>query len=80
MITIEKTDEGYNIKGLSADDLDIIQEGIVRLFNQSNRKEHRCFRTQVLNINRPIEAVLDSLENKKQLSIDYEQLKINKAQ
>lgn len=76
MITCHKAEEGYTLEGLSADDLEIIQEGIIRLFNESTRKMHRSFRTHVLNINRPIEAVLDSLENKKQLRIDYEKLTI----
>lgn len=70
MITCTKTEEGYRLDGLSAADLEVIQDGITRLFNETDRKEHRAFRTQVLGINRPIDAELDKLEVKKQFILN----------
>lgn len=65
MITCSKTDSNaYALSGLTACDLELIQEAIIRLFNESNRKEHRDFRTQVLQINRPIDNELEKLEKK----------------
>ena len=64
MISVTKDTEGlYVLSGLSANDLEIIQEGIIRLFDESRRDEHRPFRRQVLQLNQPIELELDRLFN-----------------
>ncbi len=64
MIGIVKDNDGtYSLTGLSSGDLDIIQEGIIRLFDESRRDEHRPFRRQILQINKPIEHVLDRIYN-----------------
>ena len=67
MISCTKTnDNKYSLDNLSLEDLEVLQEGIIRLFHESLRDEHRDFRTQVLRINRAIEPVLDVHEKQKQ--------------
>lgn len=64
MIGIVKDNDGtYSLSGLSSGDLDIIQEGIIRLFDESRRDEHRPFRREILQINKPIENELDRIYN-----------------
>jgi len=64
MIGIVKEDVGtYSLTGLTSGDLDIIQEGIIRLFDESRLEEHRKFRRQILQINHPIENELDRIYN-----------------
>jgi len=68
MITCTKDSEGtYTLAGLSSSDLDILQEGILRLFAESRKEEHRPFRGQVLQINSPIEQQLDRVYNEQLL-------------
>lgn len=63
MIKCTKTsDNTYTLEGLTIADLEMIQVGIASQFNQANKAEHRSFRTDVLRLNRPIEAELDKLE------------------
>lgn len=62
MIECKKEDDGnYTISGLSASDIEIIQEGILRLFAESRKEGDRPFRRQLLNINIPIDAELDKI-------------------
>lgn len=62
MIAIAKDNEGtYSLSGLTADDLEIIQEGILRLFSESKREEDRTFRRQVRILNKPIDKELDRI-------------------
>jgi|GEM_PF-5050120 len=56
----------YTLEGLTFADLEIIEEGIIRLFNESSKNEHRDFRKQVLRINRGINPALEDMEMKKQ--------------
>ncbi len=68
MISCTKDTEGsYTLAGLSASNLEIIQEGILRLFDESRREEHRPYRRQVLQVNKPIENELDRLYNQQHL-------------
>ena len=66
MITCTKTENGFCLDRLSADDLELIQDAIIHMFNVTNKKDHRSFRKQVLEINRPIDAELEKLEYEKQ--------------
>ena len=59
MITCTKTGNSFSVNGLNASDLEVIQDGIIRLFNESNRAEHSKFRRQVLEINAPIDKQLE---------------------
>ncbi len=62
MITCEKDSEGsYILSGLSATDIEIIQEGILRLFAESRKETDRKFRRQVRMINQPIDDELDKI-------------------
>jgi len=62
MIECKKEDDGtYTVSGLSASDIEIIQEGILRLFAESRQETDRKFRRQVLVINQPIDDVLEKL-------------------
>jgi hypothetical protein len=62
MIAIAKDNEGtYSLSGLTADELEIIQEGILRLFAESKREEDRTFRRQVRILNKPIDKELDRI-------------------
>jgi len=62
MITCTKDMEGtYSLSGLTSDDLEIIQEGILRLFAESRKEDDRPFRRQVRTINKPIENELDRI-------------------
>ena len=62
MITCEKDGEGsYILLGLSASDIEIIQEGLLRLFAESRKEGDRPFRRQVLNIHIPIDVELDKI-------------------
>ncbi len=63
MITCDKTEEGYTLKGLTVEDLDAIQHGLCNQFNQTSKKHHHDFRSLILRINRPIERVLDRIYN-----------------
>jgi hypothetical protein len=62
MIECKKENDGnYTISGLSASDIEIIQEGILRLFAESRKETDRKFRHQVLVINQPIDEELEKL-------------------
>ena len=66
MITCKKTgNNSYTLEGLTVGDLELIQVGIANQFNQANKEEFRSFRTQVLQLNRPIENELEKLEYQK---------------
>lgn len=62
MITCTIDNEGnYTLDGLTADDLEVIQEGILRLFAESRKEADRTFRRQVRAINKPIDHELDKI-------------------
>lgn len=62
MITCTKDNEGtYTLDGLTSDDLEVIQEGILRLFAESRKEADRTFRRQVRAINKPIDHELDKI-------------------
>lgn len=68
MITCKKTgDNSFTLEGLTLADLETIQTGLASQFNQASKEEFREFRTQVLRLNRPIDAELEKLEFEKQL-------------
>jgi hypothetical protein len=68
MITCRKEQDGtYTLSGLKANDLDALQEGIIRLFDESRKEEHRPFRRQILQINSPIDSALDRYYNEQML-------------
>lgn len=58
MTGITKDNDTYTLTGLSMEDLEVIQEGLHRLFTESHKDEHRNFRSQVLKIDRAIDPVL----------------------
>lgn len=58
MIKLKQDDATYSLKNLKIKDLEIIQEGLHRLFNESAKNEHHDFRTQVLEIDRAIDPAL----------------------
>ena len=62
MITCKRTNNSFSIEGLTVADMEVIQDGIIRLFNESHRAEHSNFRNQVLRINRPIDDELEKLK------------------
>jgi len=67
MITCNSTaGDTFCIEGLTISDFELIQEAIARLFNESNRDEHRQFRRQVLSINRAIDSAFDFDKKKHQ--------------
>ena len=49
----------FTLSGLSIEDLELLQEGLHRLFNESQKDEHREFRSQVLRIDRAIDPELE---------------------
>jgi hypothetical protein len=60
MITCELQPDGsYNISGLSLSDLEMVEEGIHFIFNQSRKEEHRHYRHQAIELVTPITDVLD---------------------
>lgn len=59
MITCTNDNGAYTLTGLLPEDLSILQEAIIRLFNESNKAEHRGFRSQVLRINRAIDPEIE---------------------
>jgi len=59
MINCTNNDGSYTIEGLNIEDLKLIQEGLHKLFNESQKKEHREFRTQVLRIDRAIDPQIE---------------------
>ena len=61
MVEIKIEKGTYTISGLTLEDLENIQEGLHRLFNESNKDRHRGFRTQVLYIDRVIDPELAKL-------------------
>lgn len=62
MITCTKDNEGsYTLDGLTPDDLEVIQEGILRLFAESRTEADRAFRRQVRAINKVIDHELDKI-------------------
>lgn len=62
MITCTKNKNNrYDLHNLTVSDLQLLQEAISRLFNESSRTEHREFRTQVLELDRPIDNELYKL-------------------
>lgn len=64
MITCTKDNEGtFTITGLTSEHLEVIQEGILRLFAESKTEADRLFRRQVRMINRPIDNELDKIFN-----------------
>lgn len=54
-------DNQYELRGLTLNDIEILQEGLARLFNESRREEHRSFRKEINELNRPIEDELDKI-------------------
>ena len=62
MIKCTRTgDNSFTLEGLTIADLETIQTGIANQFNQASKEEHRSFRSDVLRLNRPIEAELEKL-------------------
>lgn len=59
MVTCIKENGTYTLSGLLPEDLDIIQEAIIRLFNESSKAGHRDFRSKILRVNRAIDPELD---------------------
>lgn len=59
MINCNKENGFYTLCGLRINDLDLLQEGLHRLFNESRKKEHRDFRSQILRIDRAIDPELE---------------------
>lgn len=67
MITCTKENGTYKLSGILPEDLDILQEAIIRLFNESNKAGHRDFRSQILRINRAIDPEIEkNLKQKNQ--------------
>ena len=58
MITLQKTNEGYSLSGLSLSDLELIEELFIELFNESNIRKERHIRSQVLKIHEQIDNEL----------------------
>lgn len=65
MTELKKDNDTYTLTGLSIDDLEMMQEGLHRLFNESQKREHRNFRRQVLQIDRAIDPALEKHFNSK---------------
>lgn len=64
MITCEQYGDGmYQIKELTAEDLEMMEESLCYIFNQSRKEEHRPFRKHVLQIVTPISDMLDKINN-----------------
>lgn len=59
---IKTGENSYSMEGLNFADLELIEEAISRLFNESNRTENREFRTQVLAINRPMDQYISKIK------------------
>jgi hypothetical protein len=59
MIHCNKENGSYTLTGLMINDLDVLQEGLHRLFNESQKTEHRDFRSQILRIDRAIDPELE---------------------
>lgn len=69
MIGIKKDNDTYTLTGLTIDDLEILQEGLHRLFGESQKQEHREFRSQTLRIDRAIDPELEKHFNSKFLNL-----------
>ena len=67
MITLNKENGNYTLAGLSINDLEILQEGLHRLFNESQKDKHHDFRTDVLQIDRAINPELDKYFYEKEI-------------
>jgi hypothetical protein len=60
MINCELQPDGsYFISGLSLSDLEMFEEGIHFIFNQSRKEEHRHYRHQAIELVKPITDILD---------------------
>jgi hypothetical protein len=61
MITCEPSDNGFVLAGLSLSDLDILDEALCMAFAVNLNKEHRRYRTAILQIHQPISDQIDKL-------------------
>jgi hypothetical protein len=60
MITCELQPDGlYSISGLTLSDLEMLEEGIHFVFNQSRKEEHRHYRHQAIELVKPLTDILD---------------------
>lgn len=66
MVSLIPSDDGcFDLTGLSAADLEILDEALCMLFAQSLKAEHRPFRSTILQIHEPISEQLDKLSTEK---------------
>jgi len=66
MIQLSEIEPGcFDLLGLSAADLEILDEALCMLFAQSLKAEHRPFRSTILQIHEPISEQLDKLSTEK---------------
>ncbi len=66
MVTLKPSEDGcFDLLGLSAADLDILDEALCMLFAQSGKAEHSSFRSLILQIHEPISEQLDKLSTDK---------------